>query len=67
VDEIPYGTEVHGDLVITGEGNIPWYLERIIALSPGNHSVKLQIQTEVGWIYWLDLDYGAARMFVQAW
>ena len=68
IDDVPYGSEQYGDLLISPSGGwVPWYMERIVELSAGEHSVKIQTLTSAGTLEIQGGDYDAARLFVQAW
>jgi hypothetical protein len=67
VDNISYGDPTYGDLLIDEDGVYhPWYLERIVTLQPGDHSVKLQVKTiGASHVHWYNYEYWNARLFVQ--
>jgi len=69
IDGVGYGHPLYGELYIYPyERYMPWSLERIVSLQPGEHSVKLQVlhRGAFGFTCYA-YDYLAVRMFVQAW
>jgi len=68
IDGIPYGSVQYGDLLISpSSGWVPWYIERLVNLSSGDHFVKIQTICYVGTIVIQGEEYDIARLFVQAW
>ena len=68
VDDVAYGSVQYGDLLISpSSGWVPWYIERLVNLSSGDHCVKIQTICYVGAIVIQGEDYDIARLFVQAW
>jgi len=69
IDDISYGDPLYGELYIASMmGYTPWSLERVVELSPGDHSVNLQISHRGAFsMTCYANEYCGARMFVEAW
>jgi len=68
IDTIPYGDTPFGEMSSSGAGAWdPWYMERIVPLASGSHIIKIQIRGDGYEFLYSDVEYFAARLFVQAW
>jgi len=70
IDDIPYGDDEYGDIVVScpGGGYTSWYMERNVFLQTGNHSVTIQLRKcSGGTITSWNNEGMAARLFVEAW
>ena len=68
IDNISYGDPSFGEMSSSGAGAWdPWYMERIVPLAIGSHNIRIQIRGESYPFLYSNVEYFAARLFVQAW